>query len=207
MGTTQQAIIEGLRTRRNFVIKSDNRNKMTSTALKAVIERYQERNVFTKNINDRNRRILNPNVHIRSINENKNIPSADTMPDGKLDFPQIIIFSSGDRYVGEICDKMANGYGVMTSSTHGDMYTGNWKNNSTDGYGTYIHSDGTIYSGYHKNGERHGVGIIYAEDEVYEVEYDNGYLIKVDGCVLERTKQKKKVTTQNGRWVASTVRG
>ncbi len=38
----------------------------------------------------------------------------------------------------------------------GDVYEGNWENDRANGYGTYIHANGSKYLGFWKNDLQHG---------------------------------------------------
>jgi hypothetical protein len=99
------------------------------------------------------------------------------------------IFVNNNRYIGEVRNGMANGYGVVNVSNHtryegefrnneywgygvvyflansptpGDRYEGQILDGRKNGYGVYHHiREGVRYDGELRNGMRHGYGIAY----------------------------------------------
>jgi hypothetical protein len=63
-----------------------------------------------------------------------------------------VIYSNGDKYVGEFKDNIRNGQGTATFS-NGIKYVGEWKDDMPNGQGTATGADGTVKSGLWKNGK------------------------------------------------------
>jgi hypothetical protein len=63
--------------------------------------------------------------------------------------------TTGDRYVGAFQDGKMSGLGTMkwgpSSPSHGDTYTGEWKNDARNGRGTYYQASGRIVNGTFKD--------------------------------------------------------
>ena len=53
---------------------------------------------------------------------------------------------NGDRYEGELNNKLKHGYGTYTWS-YGDSYTGDWVNDKQHGHGVYQFANGARYEG------------------------------------------------------------
>ena len=113
------------------------------------------------------------------------------MPEGKLEDHVFIIYSNGDKYVGDVRDGLPDGYGTI-ASIDGDMYSGWWKNGRQHGHGTYIWTDGDFFIGMSKDGERHGKGAYFVDGEMYEEEWENGQLIKIEGPICDKTALQKE---------------
>lgn len=61
------------------------------------------------------------------------------------------------HYVGEVKNKMANGYGIALLNT-GSRYEGEWKDNQRHGHGSFYWADGEHYIGDYINDLRNGEG-------------------------------------------------
>ena len=86
----------------------------------------------------------------------------------------IIIFSEGDKYIGEIKNGKSEGYG-MDFYLNGDKYEGDYKDNLYDGYGIFNYINLDRYEGEFKNGKAEGYGIFYnSNGEKYLGEFKNG---------------------------------
>ena len=69
--------------------------------------------------------------------------------------------SSGNKYVGEWKDDKYNGQGTYTFSS-GEKYVGEYKDNKRHGQGTYTFANGDKYVGEFKDGDYNGRGITYS---------------------------------------------
>ena len=65
--------------------------------------------------------------------------------------------SSGDKYVGEYKDDKIHGQGTNTWA-NGDKYVGEYKDGVRNGEGTTINYDGSKYVGEYKHDKMHGQG-------------------------------------------------
>ena len=81
-----------------------------------------------------------------------------------------------------------HGYGV-NKWTNGAVYEGEWRNNQTNGKGTFWHSGGDIYIGEFLNDQAHGFGVYihkngsrYEGDWVHDVQQGQGEEIWIDGA-------------------------
>ena len=61
-------------------------------------------------------------------------------------------------FKGKLIHGIKNGYGENTY-TNGDVYEGNWKDNTINGQGKYTYKNGDVYEGNWKDYKRHGYGI------------------------------------------------
>ena len=58
---------------------------------------------------------------------------------------------------------------------NGAIYTGQWLNNSRDGFGTQMWPDGSKYEGAWRNDKANGTGkLVHADGDVYEGQWVNG---------------------------------
>ncbi|CAM4850519.1 unnamed protein product, partial [Rotaria magnacalcarata] len=57
----------------------------------------------------------------------------------------VLIWSNGDKYIGDWTGGNKTGYGVMTWS-NGDKYVGDWLNDKETGKGTFTWSNGDKYT-------------------------------------------------------------
>ena len=73
---------------------------------------------------------------------------------------QIIKYTNGNRYEGEIKTGLRHGYGVYHYH-NGDRYEGWWENNIKKGVGTFFYKDGSLYVGQWENNEKNGLGRFY----------------------------------------------
>ncbi|CAF2661846.1 unnamed protein product [Rotaria sp. Silwood2] len=82
-------------------------------------------------------------------------------------------FKNGDRYEGQMCMGMKNGYGAY-KWTSGGEYIGEWKNNDLHGYGLRIWASGDEYSGQWINNKREGHGkYIWSNGNQYDGDWIN----------------------------------
>lgn len=70
--------------------------------------------------------------------------------------------SNGDVYVGEMdaAQLLRHGKGKCTYHGNGDVYEGEWRDDSRCGQGTMQYINGDIYSGEWQNDRRHGYGVL-----------------------------------------------
>lgn len=72
---------------------------------------------------------------------------------GKMEYP------NGDLYEGQWANNTRHGYGVLECSD-GSSYIGAFRHGDKDGAGEEVYADGTVFAGMFRNGLRHGVGRI-----------------------------------------------
>jgi len=81
------------------------------------------------------------------------------------DLNEIIIFSNGDKFEGQIRNNEICGTGTYFYRNN-DVYKGEWKNNKKHGHGTHHYvSQGKRYEGEWQNGFYHGPGEIFYSDK------------------------------------------
>jgi hypothetical protein len=85
------------------------------------------------------------------------------------------IYSTGEYYVGEFANDMANGYGVFRD-INGGRYEGQWKDDKQHGFGKEIWKNGDeTYDGEFVNGLKHGKGkFSWIDGSYYEGEFEDG---------------------------------
>ena len=99
------------------------------------------------------------------------------------------------KYIGEIEDGKANGFGFAVFSKKG-FYEGHWANNMRNGKGIYYWQNGDTYEGAYVNGKREGLGTYtFASGEVYVGHWKNN-LRNGEG---ELTNKKGKLVFK-GKW-------
>lgn len=77
------------------------------------------------------------------------------------------------KYIGEVSNDKANGYGYAVFDKRG-FYEGNWIDNLRNGDGIYYWQSGDVYEGKFVNGKREGQGIyVFASGEVYSGYWKN----------------------------------
>jgi hypothetical protein len=82
-----------------------------------------------------------------------------------------MIFSSGNKYVGEFKDGWYDGQGTFTWASgewEGDKYVGEYKDGFWHGQGTYTWAKGDKYVGEHKDGKKEGQGTMTYADGTIE---------------------------------------
>lgn len=117
---------------------------------------------------------------------------------------QEIEYTDGSKYIGEVKNGMANGFGTLIYSPTDEngrlRYDGQWKDNNREGYGTIVFKDGSmiaslkwekndlndfvisstaagyLYSGQVKKGVYHGLGISVEPEKSFAGEWSNGLL-------------------------------
>jgi len=82
-----------------------------------------------------------------------------------------VIYASGEYYHGELKGGHRNGYGTNNYGSgrfEGDKYVGDWKDDKSNGHGTYTYASGDKYVGDYKDGKQNGHGTYtYASGNVY----------------------------------------
>jgi hypothetical protein len=61
-------------------------------------------------------------------------------------------------YKGQLKDGLPHGWGTYTHKKRDYNYTGEWRDNHRDGFGTFHWENGDRYIGFVKNGALHGYG-------------------------------------------------
>ena len=100
---------------------------------------------------------------------------------------QGILYTNAYTYKGTFSCGKQTGKGIKTFVSSRDVYNGEFKNNLFEGYGTYKWAlEEEEYKGYWKSGDMHGTGmIIYADNTVYEGEWDSDDSIETIWCFPE----------------------
>ncbi|MBB5175032.1 SH3 domain-containing protein [Texcoconibacillus texcoconensis] len=90
---------------------------------------------------------------------------------------EVIEFSDGTVYEGEVEQGTPHGYGSFTWA-NGDTYEGDVYDGLRHGYGVYEFSDGSFYEGEFVDGDFHGHGIFYYPEGSYVQGqfYENDYV-------------------------------
>ena len=102
-------------------------------------------------------------LRVDSSEEGHNSPNQET-----------IIFSNGDRYVGELRYGYPHGRGTLYDA-NGNRYEGEFKDGKYDGRGTLYDANGNRYVGEFKDGQPNGRGTYYQNDgDRYEGEFKDG---------------------------------
>ena len=94
-------------------------------------------------------------------------------------------YQNGDKYVGEMKNRMRNGYGEYYYA-NGDVYRGNFLNNNKHSYGEYYYANGDVYRGNWLNNNKHG-----------ESEYFFSNTKKTERLVFENNVQKSAIVAEN----------
>jgi hypothetical protein len=83
-------------------------------------------------------------------------------------------YINGDVYVGEWKDNSKNGTGKMKWAD-GDVYVGKWRWGELEGKGTYTYVSGDVYVGEWKDGKENGPGkYTWVDGRVYNGEWKDG---------------------------------
>ncbi len=69
--------------------------------------------------------------------------------------------------------------------TNGDMYEGQWKDDTITGHGTFIWRNGKKYVGDFKNGLRHGLGKLYYAPGGLEDNSESGHWVMIKYDIYE----------------------
>ncbi|MCG8672607.1 MAG: hypothetical protein MI867_24610, partial [Pseudomonadales bacterium] len=86
---------------------------------------------------------------------------------------QVINYSDGSQYKGQLSDGERNGEGSM-SWANGDQYQGQWKNDLPHGYGKKTYVDSSVYEGDFVKGNQHGKGLFtYPDGTTYKGDWRN----------------------------------
>lgn len=111
---------------------------------------------------------------------------------------EVVNYSDGRRYEGELENGYRHGRGIMHYSS-GAVYDGEWENGKKHGHGKYTWSGGTVYEGEWKDGCRNGHGKnTFADGRVYDGEWENdkkhghGKLTYADGVICDGEFEKDK---------------
>ena len=104
-----------------------------------------------------------------------------------------IIYSNGDKYIGETKGEKKEGYGILYYK-NGDRYEGFWENNLENGTGSFFYNDGSLYIGQFINRKKNGIGTLY---------YNNGD--KYYGNFINGKKNGRGlfISNDNNRFIGS----
>ena len=85
-------------------------------------------------------------------------------------------WNNGDRYVGQVQDGIAHGWGVFAVAKTGDTYNGSFEGGVMRGWGTMRFGNGDQYEGSFEKGLAHGQGhMISAKGDRYVGSYVDGH--------------------------------
>jgi hypothetical protein len=192
MMKTQGAILEGLREKRAAVTTGKN----PRVDVKVISE--SQRYAFVK-CKECKIAVYSKGCYtqlLESIVNSDDKPITTKVPKDKSPVPSIVLMVNA-KYVGDAYKGIPHGHGTIASHD-GCLYDGEWKDGHEHGKGTFIDNENNLYDGLWHNGVRHGKGTFLIGDDKIDVEYVNGELVKIAGCVCEETKN-----TKTGKWVAS----
>ena len=83
-------------------------------------------------------------------------------------------FFDGSQYSGEFKENSINGYGKYQWND-GRLYEGNFKDNKMEGFGRYVWPQGEEYEGEYKNDKRHGKGKFkWPDGRLYDGYFEDG---------------------------------
>ncbi len=106
----------------------------------------------------------------------------------------VISYSTGDKYVGEIKNGLPNGKGTLFW-TDGSYYAGEMKDGAIQGTGYIKYSDGSMLFGEWVNGEQYGYGyFLKSGDAIYFIKLDRGEIIQAT-----KLQALNSSTTQNNQ--------
>ncbi|OHX66267.1 MORN repeat-containing protein [Flammeovirga pacifica] len=123
--------------------------------------------------------------------EIKNLKQELVSKEKQINRLDIINFDGAEiKYIGEVRDEQANGFGYAVFEKKG-FYEGLWANNMQNGKGIYTWANGDSYEGNYKNGIRDGFGVYYfTSGERYEGFWANNLR---DGFGVIFDKDNKKI--------------
>ena len=108
--------------------------------------------------------------------------------------------SKGDLYVGEFKDDKQHGQGTYTTA-NGSKYVGEWKDGKRHGQGTDTYAGGGKYVGEYKDGKWHGQGTYtFADGRVEEGIWENHefkYAQKITPTVIAKKSPEPSSEVQN----------
>lgn len=114
--------------------------------------------------------------------------------DGKMDGSGTLLYSNGNKYIGQFVSNKIEGKGIKTIKNSNDnelvgVYEGEFINGELEGYGVFKGNDGIMYCGNYKNSKRNGKGIYtFSNGDIYEGFFVNnhfngvGTLKRKNGC-------------------------
>jgi len=94
----------------------------------------------------------------------------------------IVLYSNGDKYVGEWLNELKHGMGIMNWKD-GRCYDGEWRTGKRNGNGVYTDTNGEKYTGNWLDDKMHGQGTLQTATEIITGTWVNG--------VLENATNKK----------------
>jgi hypothetical protein len=77
-------------------------------------------------------------------------------------------YSNGNKYEGETCDYLENGWGIYYRNDN-YIFMGENKERVLNGYSEIYSPDQSKYFGYHKDGQREGLGINISPEGIYSI--------------------------------------
>jgi cell division septation protein DedD len=88
-----------------------------------------------------------------------------------------MIYADGSEYDGEWKDDKTNGHGTYAYADGGE-YVGQWKKGKKHGQGTYTSPDNYKYAGQFKEGKPYGQGMMaFSDGSKYEGQWNNGKFV------------------------------
>lgn len=70
--------------------------------------------------------------------------------------PGVIVYKSGNEYIGEFHEGLKQGHGQFTYKSNGAIHRGAWHRDLKEGYGVQRWTSGASYAGMYKNNKMHG---------------------------------------------------
>eukprot|EP01034_Spumella_vulgaris_P035452 gene35452-43713_t len=80
-----------------------------------------------------------------------------------------IEYQNGNVYTGEHVNRIREDQGSLTLAKGGAVFSGEWRNDKQNGYGTAIYPDGGSYKGSWMDSKRNGYGVTQPEDQRHNV--------------------------------------
>ncbi|EAS06647.2 MORN motif protein (macronuclear) [Tetrahymena thermophila SB210] len=121
---------------------------------------------------------------IQKENQERNKPKEEWIQINEEEVPDIkSLTEAADKQIGEFqyilptdhTDSEYSTLPVMKNTTNGQIYSGQWKDGQRHGKGLGILKDGSVYVGYWKNNQANGYGrIIHPNGNIYEGDWMNG---------------------------------
>lgn len=107
-------------------------------------------------------------------------------------------YTNGDKYEGEFKDNKSNGYGTYYSS--GKIHKGQFKGGKRDGQGTTIYQDGDNFVGEWKDDKANGKGkYTYSNGSAFTGVWSDGNLVVGTKKIVLVENSKQKVLAENSK--------
>lgn len=116
-----------------------------------------------------------------------------------------ILYSNGDKYIGEVDKKTPCGEGTFFFSDGGE-YKGSFVNGRVEGHGIFSCANGGCYKGTFVNGILHGYGEVVSQDRTRYVgnlskgmPCGKGSLYQTDGTIIESDLWESSLKPKSGK--------